>query len=164
MTGVLSATGASTSSVALATAVGAAAISLLVAIGTQVTLSVRESHARRYERRRAALVDAQNAGVTLRGRLRDYGLVSRADAGRPSAELGQAERRYDDARALLDVTLSRVEDRFVVAATRSWLSAAEVSFISSSEVPAAREQQSWDAVNAAIGSALQSKNGTAGRR
>ena len=128
MTGVLSATGASTSSVALATAVGAAAISLLVAIGTQVTLSVRESHARRYERRRAALVDAQNAGVTLRGRLR------------------------------------RVEDRFVVAATRSWLSAAEVSFISSSEVPAAREQQSWDAVNAAIGSALQSKNGTAGRR
>ncbi len=167
MTGVLGATGASissTSSATLAAAVGAAVISLLVAIGTQVALSVREGHARRYARRRAALIDAQDAALALRGRVREYGQLSRANAGQVSSESGAAERRYDDARALLDVTLSRVEDSAVLATARHWRSAAEISFISSLEVSTAQENDAWNAVNAAIGSALRSKDGAPAER
>ncbi|MEO7261719.1 MAG: hypothetical protein ABI047_10760 [Jatrophihabitantaceae bacterium] len=159
MTELLNAADASTTSLTLATAVGAAVISLLVAIGTQVALSVRESSARRYLRRRAALTDAQDAALALRERVRDYGEISRANAGQPSPALGQAERRYVDARALLEVTLSRVDDPVVVAAAQHWRSAAEVSFISSAEISAAQEQQQWQDLNAAIGSALRSKDG-----
>ncbi len=149
----------SSTSFTLASAVGAAVITLLVAIGTQIALSVRESNARRYQRRRAALTDAQDAALALRGRVHEYGAISRATAGRPSSELEQAERRFVDARALLEVTLSRVDDPAVTAAAQRWRSAAEISFISSAEVSAAREQQEWQDLNAAIGSALRSKDG-----
>ncbi|HEX8092877.1 hypothetical protein [Jatrophihabitans sp.] len=151
---------ASATTITLVNAMVAAAVSLLVAVGTQVTLSVRDSHARRYLRRRAALTDAQDAALALRGRVGEYGALSRANAGRPSPELEAAERRYLDARALLEVALSRVDDPAVVAAAQRWHSAAEVSFISTAEVSAAREQLEWQAVNAAIGSALRSKEGT----
>ncbi|MEO6500686.1 MAG: hypothetical protein ABIQ09_02100 [Jatrophihabitantaceae bacterium] len=163
MTEALRAAADSTSTLTLASAVGAAVISLLVAIGTQVTLSVRESHARRYQRRRAALTDAQDAALALRGRVQDYGAISRANAGQASPELEQAERRYIDARALLEVTLSRVDDPAVTAAAQRWRSAAEISFISSAEVSVAQEQQRWQGLNAAIGSALQSKDGVSAR-
>lgn len=153
----------SATTVTLANAIVAALVSLLVAVGTQVALSVRESHARRYLRRRAALTDAQDAALALRGRLGEYGSLSRANAGRPSPELEAADRRYLDARALLEVTLSRVDDPMVVAAAQRWRSAAEVSFISSAEISAAQEQLQWQAVNAAIGSALRSKDGTSAR-
>jgi len=61
---------------------------------------------------------------------------------------------------LLEVTLTRVDDPAVVAAAQRWRSAAEVSFISTAEISAAREQQHWQDFNAAVGSALRSKNGT----
>lgn len=154
---------ASATAVTLVSGIVAAVVSLFVAIGTQVTLSVRESHARRYLRRRAALIDAQDAALALRGRVGEYGVLSRANAGRPSPEVEAAERRYLDARALLEVTLSRVDDPAVVAAAERWRSAAEVSFISTAEISAAQEQQEWQAVNVAIGSALRSADGTSAR-
>lgn len=160
MTGLLIAAPSPTS-VTLISAVWAGVVSLLVALGTQVTLSVRESHARRYQRRRSALTDAQDAALAMRGRLGDYGALSRANLGRPTPELSAAERRYLDARALLEVTLSRVDDQRVVAAARRWQEAAEVSFISTAEVSAASEQRQWEELNAAVGSALQSKDGVA---
>lgn len=163
MTGPLSAAGSSPTSLTLVTAIGAAVVSLLVAIGTQVALSVRESHSRRYQRRRTALVDAQDAALAVRGRLSEYGSSSRANAGRPTPELDAAERRYLDARALLEVTLTRVDDPKVTTAAQRWQSAAEVSFISTAEVSAATEQRSWQELNAAIGSALRSKDGVATR-
>lgn len=163
MTAGLRAAAESTTSLTLAGAVGAAAISLLIAIGTQVALSVRESNSRRYQRRRTALTDAQDAALALRGRVHDYGAISRSRAGRSSPELEQAERRYLDARALLEVTLSRVDDPAVTAAAQRWRSAAEISFISSAEVSAAQEQQHWQDLNTAIGSALRSKDGVSAR-
>lgn len=155
---------ASATAVTLISGIVAAVVSLLVAIGTQVTLSVRESRARRYLRRRAALIDAQDAALALRGRLGEYGALSRADAGRPSSELAAAERRYLDARALLEVTLSRVDDPAVVAAALRWRLAAEVSFISTAELSADQEQRAWQAVNTAIGGALRSEDGTSDAR
>lgn len=160
MTGPLSAASSSPTSLTLITAIGAAVVSLLVAIGTQVALSVRESNARRYLRRRAALIDAQDAALAVRGRLSEYGKLSRASAGRPNPELDAAERRYLDARALLEVTLTRVDDPAVTAAARDWQSAAEVSFISTAEVSAATEQRRWQDLNAAIGEALRSRHGS----
>jgi hypothetical protein len=151
---------ASATAITLASATIAAAVSLLVAVGTQVTLSVREGHSRRYLRRRAALTDAQDAALSLRGRVGEYGALSRANAGRPSPELEAAERRYLDARALLEVTLSRIDDPMVVAAAQRWRSAAEISFISTAELSAAHEQREWQAMNTAIGSALRSRDGT----
>ncbi|HEV2888203.1 MAG TPA: hypothetical protein VGX49_14930, partial [Jatrophihabitans sp.] len=145
----LSAVAASATSITLITAIGAAAVSLLVAIGTQIVLSVREGNARRYQRRRAALTDAQDAALALRSGIRDYGALSRANAGQPTPELDAAERRYIDARALLEVTLSRVDDRAVVAAAQRWRAAAEVSFISTAEVSATQEQREWQAVTTA---------------
>ena len=162
MTGPAVTAAASATAITLASAIGAAVVSLLVAIGTQVALSVRESHARRYQRRRAALIDAQDAALALRGRVGEYGALSRANAGRPSPQVEAAERRYLDARALLEVTISRVDDPAVVAAAQGWRSAAEVSFISTADISAAQEQQEWQALNAAIGSALRSKDGTSG--
>jgi hypothetical protein len=159
VTGALSAASTSPTSVTLVTAIGAAVVSLLVAIGTQVALSVRESNSRRYLRRRTALVDAQDAALAVRGRLSEYGTLSRASAGRPTPELNAAERRYLDTRALLEVTLTRVDDPVVVAAAQHWQSAAEVSFISSAEISASSEQRRWQELNAAIGSALRSKHG-----
>ncbi|HST49925.1 hypothetical protein [Jatrophihabitans sp.] len=161
MTGPLLAAGPSPAAVTLISATAGAVVSLLVAIGTQVALSVREDHARRYSRRRAALTDAQDAALAVRGRLGEYGTLSRAAAGRSTPEQAAAERRYLDARALLEVTLSRVDDEKVVAAALGWRDAAEVSFISSAEVSAATEQRRWQELNAAIGSALQSKDGVA---
>ena len=160
MTGPSIAAAASATTVTLISAIVAAVVSLLVAIGTQVALSVRESHARRYQRRRAALIDAQDAALALRGRVGEYGALSRSNAGRPSPELEAVERRYLDARALLEVTLSRVDDRAVVAAAQRWRAAAEVSFISTAEVSATQEQREWQAVTTAIGSALRSRDGT----
>lgn len=161
MTGSLLAATASADSATLISAVWAGVVSLLVAIGTQVSLSVRDSHARRYSRRRSALTDAQDAALAVRGRLGEYGALSRASAGRTTPELAAAERHYLDARALLEVTLSRVDDQAVVAAALSWREAAEVSFISSAEVSATTEQNRWQGLNTAIGSALQSKDGVA---
>lgn len=159
MTGPSITAATSTAAITLASATIAATVSLLVALGTQVSLSVREAHARRYSRRRAALTDAQDAALALRGRVGEYGALSRANAGRASAELEAAERRYLDARALLEVTLSRVEDARVVTAAERWRSAAEVSFISTADLSAAGEQEQWQALNAVIGSALRSKDG-----
>jgi hypothetical protein len=164
VTATLLAADPSPASVTLISAIWAGVVSLLVAIGTQVALSVRESQARRYQRRRAALTDAQDAALAVRGRLGEYGTLSRANAGRSTPELAAAERRYLDARALLEVTLSRVDDPSVVAAAQRWQGAAEVSFISSAEVSAASEQHQWQELNAAIGSALQSKDGVTARR
>jgi hypothetical protein len=164
VTGSLLAAGPSSATVTLISATVGAVVSLLVAIGTQVALSVRDSHARRYSRRRAALIDAQDAALAMRGRLGEYGTLSRANAGRTTPELAAAERRYLDARALLEVALSRVDDPSVVSAARRWQAAAEVSFISSAEVSAASEQGQWQELNAAIGSALQSKEGVTPER
>ena len=111
VTGSLIAASTSPTSITLVTAIGRGVVSLLVAIGTQVALSVRESNSRRYQRRRTALIDAQDAALAVRGRLSEYGTLSRANAGRSTPELDAAERRYLDARALLEVTLSRVDDR-----------------------------------------------------
>ncbi|HET6209945.1 MAG TPA: hypothetical protein VFD94_06165 [Jatrophihabitans sp.] len=146
---------------AIDSALIAAVVSLLVALAGQFGTSVRNSNARRYERRRAALLDAQQAALTLRTRLREYGQLIRAHPGQSAVEFGEVERQFDDARSALDVALSRVEDRQVRQSLRDWQAAAQVSYVSVLDVSASAEQASWAAMNDAIGRALISRSGTA---
>jgi hypothetical protein len=139
------------SGTAIDSALIAALVSLLVALASQLGMSLRDSFARRYERRRAALLDAQDAALELR----------RAHPGQSSAEFGDAEQHFDDSRSALEVAASRVEDRQVLQALRQWQAAAEVSYVSVLDLSASREQASWAAMNDAIGRALISRSGTA---
>jgi hypothetical protein len=148
------------SSTAIDSALIAAVVSLLVALASQLGMSIRDSFARRYERRRAALLDAQDAALELRKRLREYGLLIRAHPGQSSAEFGDAEQHFDDSRSALEVAVSRIEDRQVLQALRQWQAAAEVSYVSVLDLSASREQASWAAMNDAIGRALISRSGT----
>ncbi|HJQ00440.1 MAG TPA: hypothetical protein VJ851_02465 [Jatrophihabitans sp.] len=144
---------------AIDSALIAAVVSLLVALFSQLSTSVRDSHARRYQRRRAALLDAQDAALQLRRRLREYGQLIRAYPGQPTAEFGEAEQHFDDTRSALEVAVSRVEDEPVREALRQWQAAAEISFVSVLDLSASREQASWAAMNDAVGRALISGSG-----
>jgi biopolymer transport protein ExbB/TolQ len=148
-------------SAAIDSALIAAVVSLVVALLSQLSTSVRDSRARRYERRRAALLDAQDAALELRTRLREYGQLIRAHPGQAAAEFGAAEQHFDDARSALEVAVSRVEDQQVRQALRQWQVAAQISFVSALDLPASREQASWAAMNDAVGRALISSSGTA---
>lgn len=149
----------SSSADALDSALIAAVVAFLVAMFTQLSVSLRDGRARRYERRRAALLDTQNAALVLRQRLRDYGFATRAHPGRAAPAVTAAEQQFDDARSALEVALSRVDDRRVNLAVLRWRADAQVSFVSVQDLSASAEQASWDAMNAAIGQALKSKSG-----
>ncbi|MHA3704312.1 hypothetical protein ACXR2U_19235 [Jatrophihabitans sp. YIM 134969] len=153
-----------TGSAPLVAAVIAAAVSLLVAIGTQIELTRRERRARAYDRRRAALLDTQDAVVAVRGRLRDYGATARAGGGLPSTELDDAQRRFDDARDRVVVTSSRVDDVVVIERLESWLHDAEQRFVSRQDVSPRTESDDWDLLHAAFAEALRSSSGRGTRR
>jgi len=139
-----------------------ALVALVVALLTQVLVSHRDSVARRYDRRRGALLLGQDAALALRGRLIDLGRVTRRDAGQPSAELAEAERRFDDARALLDVSLTRIDDPEVVRAATLWRDHAQQRHISTLDVTETEETTSWMQFNVLIGKALTSRQGLSG--
>lgn len=150
----------STGSTAIDSALIAAVVSLLVALLGQFSTTVRDSNARRYERRRAALLDTQNAALVLRTRLREYGQLIREHPGQAAAAFGDAEQRFDDARSGLDVALSRVEDALVRQTVLDWQAAAQVSYVSVQDIPASIEQARWTAMNQAVGRALISRSGS----
>jgi hypothetical protein len=141
------------------TAVISALVAFVVALLTQLQIAHRESVARRYDRRRAALLSGQDAALALRGRLIDLGRVTRRDAGQPTPELAEAERRFDDARALLDVSLTRIDDRAVVTAARVWRDHAQQRHISTLDVTEIEEVATWMRFNDLIGKALTSRQG-----
>jgi len=141
----------------LQSALIAAAVSLVVAVAGWVVGARRDRADRDYQRRRQALLDLQDAALTLRQALRDYGELIRRYPGSRPVELSAAERAFDHARGLLDVTRSRVADPEVQRLVRRWLDAAEVTSISAQdEVPLRAEEQAWRELNQAIGQALLS--------
>lgn len=157
MLGMLIAASATTQ--AVASAAIAAVVSLVVAVFTQLNLTARDRLARQYERRRTALLDVQDAALAFRQRLHEYGDRLRANPQPPAESVAKSERRFDDARGKLEVTLSRVDDSSVRRAVLQWREDAEVSFISAQDVPAAQELARWQAVNSLVGEVLQSRTG-----
>jgi len=145
----------SSAAVGLQSALIAAAVSLLVAVIGQYGLVRRDRRERRYQRRRSALLEVQNAALELRQALAGFGVLARATPGVRSAELLDAEREFDRALAVLEVRLSRLENAEVRELVPVWRLAAQVSFISVHDVVSRPdEQRAWIELNAAIGTAL----------
>lgn len=146
---------ASNAAVGLQSALIAAAVSLLVAVFSQVSSARRDKAERVYQRRRAALLEVQDAALALRRSLAEFGTAVRVQPGVRSEELLGTEREFDNALGVLEVSLSRVDDAEVRALVIAWRLAAQVSFISVHDtVTRSDEQQAWSALNTAIGNAL----------
>ncbi|HEU5269623.1 MAG TPA: hypothetical protein VFU36_06830 [Jatrophihabitans sp.] len=145
----------SSTTVTLQSALIAAAVSILVAVFSQFGSARRERAERVYQRRRAALLEVQDAALALRRVLADYGTAARAAVGARSAELLGTERDFDNALGVLEVSVSRVDDAGVRELVTAWRLAAQVSFISVHDVVSRLdEQRAWTALNVAIGNAL----------
>lgn len=147
---------------ALVTAVA----SIAVAVFTAVVLYVREYFTRKYDRRRLALLDVQDAAADLRKALRKYGrqLLERVQ----DLPVGQApdlvidfrvdEDEREDAYARLDVRLARLgrvqRDVAVGQAVEAWRDIAAEHF--SARQPIARkEADAWTKVNNLVRKALR---------
>ncbi len=148
---------------ALTAAVIAAAVSLLVALLGWWAGARRDQVERRYQRRRAALLDLQDAALRLRGAIADYAWLSRQHPNQRPAELVAAEQVLDRAAGLLEVTVVRVEDEQVRELVTRWRQAAQVAFVSvQDEVAPAAEREAWSRFNRRVGAALRSSSGTSG--
>lgn len=143
---------------ALQSALIAAAVALLVAVFTQLSLSRREQRERLYQRHRTTLLEVQEAALALRQALAEYGESARAARGARSPELLAAEREFDHTSGVLEVMLSRVENHEVRDRVNAWRRIAQVSFISvQDEASLPDEQQAWAALNDAVGAALRER-------
>lgn len=143
---------------ALQSAFIAAAVALLVAVITQVSLFRRDRRERRYQRHRTELLQVQEAALALRQALAEYGESARAARGARSTELLAAEREFDRTSGALEVMLSRVENDEVRDRVHAWRRIAQVSFISvQDEVSLPDEQHAWTALNDAVGTALRER-------
>lgn len=151
-------------------AVITSSVALFVAVAGGVRNDLRAATDRRYERRRAFLVDAQDAALLLRDALREYGTAlqqqSRTDDGPPGSftmsvppTLGSVTAA---AQGRLAVATSRLEDRAVAATLSAWESVARVSLIDPLDEEASAEDHAFEAVNDVIGAALNSTRGKLG--
>lgn len=141
-------------------AVITASVAVLVAVIAQVSTWTLEHRHRVYERRRAALLDVQDAAVHVRSALRRLAasLESRAtqatsaDALAPPQDAGTGAE-VEDAAALLALRLARVESVAVRAAVNAWHDLARYSsFLEEASRPDA--QVAWNAMNQLIAGEL----------
>jgi hypothetical protein len=140
---------------ALQTAFIAAAVALLVAVITQVSLFRRDRRERLYQSRRTALLDVQDAALALRQALAEYGPLVRITPGERTDEVLDAERQFDRTSGILEVRLSRMDNPEVAELVANWQRIAQVSSISvKDEVSRSDEHHAWATLNAAIGNAL----------
>jgi hypothetical protein len=150
-----------TTSTGVWSAVIAAAVALLVFLGTQLWVGRREKSKQAYDRRRTGLREAQDAALELRNRLGEFGPLARRASGRPGNDLAIAQQRADEAFALLDVLLTRIDDADVIAAVSAWRDRARFHYVSAEEVTTAEELELWRSMNTTIGHALISKTARA---
>ncbi|HZZ96597.1 MAG TPA: hypothetical protein VFE19_06275 [Jatrophihabitantaceae bacterium] len=151
----LAQSGAMSAGTSLWSALIAAVTALVVFLLTQVVVGRRERGARVYQRRRATLIEVQDAALELRNELGKYGPLARqALGGAPGTDLLSATQSADEAFALLGVKLTRIDDEAVESAVVRWRDSARFHYVSAEEVTTAEEVALWDAMNATIGSAL----------
>ncbi len=160
----------------VAGAVITSAAALVVAVGGAIRSDLRVATGRRYERRQAFLVEAQDAALDLRDALRAYGAALQqrtADAGPRGGPFRMSvppplEATVAAAEGRVDVARSRLEDDAVVAALDQWHGVARKSLIDVGEVDASVEAAAFDELNVMIGAALRSAQashrGRSGRR
>jgi hypothetical protein len=133
----------------------AAGTAVIAVVLTEFAVSRRERGSRAYNRRRQGLLQVQDAALTLRNELAEYGPLARHATGAvPDAEMSDAQRGVDHAFALVDVTLTRIEDEAVRRAVLAWRDRARFHYVSAEEVTTAEELDLWQTMNAVIGDAL----------
>jgi hypothetical protein len=143
-----------------------AGAALVVAVGGSVRGDLRLAGDRRYERRRAALTEAQDAALALRTALAEYGSSLRTTTAEATAGGGgfvmavpdRLDTEVSEAEGRLLVARSRVDDAAVVAALDTWRRLARVSLIDARDAEASSERKAFDEVNELIGAALRSGN------
>jgi hypothetical protein len=147
--------GAMSTSTSLWSALIAAVTAVLVFVLTQLVLARREKGTRAYNRRRAALIEVQDAALALRNELGEYGPLARQAIGAvPGTALDAAKHRADEAFALLAVKLTRIEDEAVHTSVVEWRDRARFHYVSAEEVTTGEELDLWQTMNATIGDAL----------
>jgi hypothetical protein len=154
--------------IAVLAAVITASVAVVLAVGAQVQTWRRDKGARAYERRRAALLDLQDAALELRRELRLYGAALRTAVGAAQEQApGEGGRlvapdvedaAVADVTGVLEVRRSRLENTPLSAAAGNrldtWNSAATEHFLSPGDVTAGAEQDAWWAFNEAVAAAL----------
>lgn len=132
------------------------AISALIVAGMGWWATVRSNTAgRTYQRRQAALTQAQDAALALRQSLQDYGRLIRRYPNEQPEELLDAQTAFDHARGELEVRMSRLEDAELRGLIKQWRRTAQITSISQQdEVTAGDEEQLWLRLNTAIGRSL----------
>jgi hypothetical protein len=144
---------------------------LVVAVGGSLRSDVRSAADRRYERRRGALVEAQDAALALRTALAEYGASLRARTSAAAAGPGGFVMSVPEtvdhdvlaAEGRLQVARSRVDDPAVVAAIDRWRALARVTLIDPRDGEASAEQEAFGELNRLVGAALRSEDGRARR-
>lgn len=152
-------------------AVITSAVALFVAVAGGIRNDLRTATDRRYERRRAFLVEAQDAALALRDALRDYGTAlqeqSRTGIGTGGSFTMSVPGALNSVTAVaqgrLEVAMSRLEDATVARTLASWRTVARVSLIDPLDEQASAEQDAFEAVNDAMGAALHSTRGKISR-
>ena len=142
---------------------------LVVAVGGSLRSDFRSATERRYERRRASLVDAQDAALALRTALSEYGASLRSRTSSATPARGSFVMSVPDAvdhdvlaaEGQLQVVRSRVGDTGVVAAIDRWRALARVTLIDPRDGEASAEQEAFGELNRLIGTALRSESGRA---
>ena len=162
-----------------------ASVALVVAVGGAVRSMVSAAVDRRYERRRAFLIQAQDAMLALREALYAYGhalqddlqhgaeqgddagrgaVLVAPDAGGTSsfalAVPAAVDVRVSTARGRLTVAQSRLEDDAVDTAISAWTALAGASMIDTTDSQAGAELAAFEHVNDLIRSALRTQNAT----
>ncbi len=155
----------------VAAALITSAAALVVAVGGGIRNEFRSASDRRYDRRRRALVDAQDSALELRTALVEYGTSLRSRTAQAPAggagfvmsvpegvdtELLAAEGRFAVAR-------SRLDDPAVVEALDRWRGLARVNLIDPRDGDASAEQRAFEEINRLIGAALTSPRGRTDR-
>ena len=161
-----------------------AGVALVVSVGGAVRGMVTAAVDRRYERRRAFLIQAQDAMLALREALYAYGralqddvltadqfddgtrgatvvVASDGPTGTSSFALGvptSVDIRVSTARGRLTVAQARLEDDRVDAAISAWTAVAGASMIDTTDSQAESEVEAFDRVNTLIRSALRTQN------
>lgn len=142
-------------------AVITASVAVVLAVVAQLSTWALEHRNRVYERRRAALLDLQDAALAVRVALRRLNAALRTNATEVpvGSEVDlpddpRATAAHVDAEALLALHLARVESPAVVTAALSWHEAARSSFLGGADVSAAETQAAWVRLNKLIGEEL----------
>jgi hypothetical protein len=149
-----------------AAALVTAVASVGVGVFTAVVLYIREYFTRKYDRRRTALLDVQDAAADLRQALRRYGreLYAKAEqipTGQPRnlvIDFRVSEDERQDADARLDVRLSRLgrvkRDVAVQSAVEAWREVAAEHY-STRRPLASLEAEAWADINRLVRAALR---------